>query len=107
MNSWVGGVRQAGLCFNGSRQVVDGIWQQGKQRGRRKIFPALCGYTETFYVLCCMIAPLPYACSVFLKNGIMSQRKNSWFYTQLSVEGAMLLLNLICIGYMFIKDIFS
>lgn len=52
-------------------------------------------------------APLPYAYWVFLQNGILSKKKNSWFYTQLSVEGAMLLLNLICVGYLFIKDIFG
>lgn len=65
----------------------------------------MCGYTETFCVL--------YACSTtlcllsVLTKWDYEPEKNSWFYTQLSVEGAMLLLNLIFVGYMFIKDIFS
>lgn len=37
--------------MNGSGQV-GGLRQQAEQRGRRKIFPALYGYTETFYVFC-------------------------------------------------------
>lgn len=53
-----------------------------------------------------MIAQLACLLSVLTKPNYEPEKK-SWLYNQLSVEGAMYLLHLICIGCMFIKDIFS
>lgn len=53
-----------------------------------------------------MIAQLASVYSVFLENEIMSQKKKKfWLYNQLPVEGAMYLLHLVCIAWMFIKYI--
>lgn len=54
-----------------------------------------------------------YDCSAsFCLLGVLTKlndepKKISWLYNQLSVEGAMYLLHLVCIDCMFIKYIFS